>query len=183
DIAWADAPRIIASGFAMGSADVVPGVSGGTLAVACGIYERLLGSIASINPRSIKALLTLRIREMLWIVHFRFLISLLTGIFSAIVIMVKVVGLPQLLLTHTTLVYSVFFGLVFASVFILGKTITWNLNRAGFLLLGTWIGYFVVTRVPVNTPSGPLFMFGYGTVAISAMLLPGISGSFILLIS
>src|SRR5690606_14142926 len=148
DIAWSDAPRIIASGFAMGSADVVPGVSGGTMAVACGIYERLLGSIASINPRSIQALLTLRFREMLWIVHFRFLVSLLVGIFSAIVIMVKVIGLPQLLITHTALVYSVFFGLVFASVFILGKTITWNISRGAFLLLGTALGFFVVTRVP-----------------------------------
>src|SRR5690606_17396634 len=118
-------------------------------------------------------LLTLRFREMLWIVHFRFLISLLVGIFSAIVIMVKVIGLPQLLITHTTLVYSVFFGLVFASVFILGKTITWNISRGAFLLLGTALGFFVVTRVPVNTPGGPLFMFGYGTIAISAMLLPG----------
>lgn len=182
DIEWRDAPRIIASGFAMGSADVVPGVSGGTMAVACGIYEKLLTSIASINPRSIQALLTLQLREALWIIHYRFLLSLFAGIFVAVIVMVKLVGLPKLLVTHTSLVYSVFFGLVFASVFILGRQLRWTPGRAGWLVLGTILGFVVVTRVPVNTPGGPLFMFGYGTVAISAMLLPGISGSFILLI-
>lgn len=182
DIEWRDAPRIIASGFAMGSADVVPGVSGGTMAVACGIYERLLTSIASINPRSIKALVTLQFREMLWIVHYRFLLSLFAGIFTAIIVMVKLVGLPRLLVTHTSLVYAVFFGLVFASVFILGKKLRWTAACVGWLLLGAILGFVVVTRVPVNTPGGPVFMFGYGTIAISAMLLPGISGSFILLI-
>lgn len=182
DIEWRDAPRIIASGFAMGTADVVPGVSGGTLAVACGIYERLLTSIASINARSLRALLTFQLREALWIIHYRFLLSLFAGLFTAIIVMVKVVGLPRLLVTQTTLVYSVFFGLVFASVFILGKKLKWTTGRAAWFALGALLGFLVVTRVPVNTPGGPLFMFGYGTVAISAMLLPGISGSFILLI-
>src|SRR5690606_305377 len=73
-------------------------------------------------------------------------------------------------------------GLVLASVFVLGKKISWSASRVGALAGGTLFGWLVVTLVPVDMPSGPLHMFGYGTVAISAMLLPGISGSFILLI-
>lgn len=182
DISWADAPRIAASGFAMGSADVVPGVSGGTLAVACGIYEELLAAIASVDVQSIKDLFRLRFREILARVHFRFLLSLFGGILAAIVVMIKVIRLPELLQEHPTEVYAVFFGLVFASIFVLGRHVTWNFRHLVSFAAGTIFGWLVVNLVPVDTPSGPLMMFGYGTVAISAMLLPGISGSFILLI-
>lgn len=182
DIRWEEAPKIVASGLAMGSADVVPGVSGGTMAVACGIYEQLLAAIGSINKKSVSALLVLDLKRVLRIVHFRFLLSLLAGIFVAIVVMVKIVGLPKLLVSHPTLVYSVFFGLVLASVFVLGRKIAWTVGKVSSLVLGTFLGWLVVTLVPMDTPGGPIHMFGYGTVAISAMLLPGISGSFILLI-
>lgn len=182
DIPWSDSGRIVASGFAMGSADVVPGVSGGTLAVACGIYEELLAAIDSVDLDVVKAALRLDLKTVLAKVHFRFLACLLGGIATAVVVMIKIVGLPKLLISHPREVYAVFFGLVLASVFILGRKISWNFVRAGSLALGTLLGFLVVNLVPVSTPSNPLFMFGYGMVAISAMLLPGISGSFILLI-
>lgn len=179
---WARARQIVGSGFAMGSADVVPGVSGGTMAVACGIYERLLAAIATINAASLKALFRFRFAEVLSLVHWRFLTMLFTGIFAAVIVMVKVVGLPALLVSSPTLVYAVFFGLVFASVFVLGKQIKWGAIPAVALVVGAGLGLLVVNLVPMDMPGGPLHMFLYGVVAISAMLLPGISGSFILLI-
>ncbi len=182
EFSWATARHIVGSGFAMGSADVVPGVSGGTMAVACGIYERLLAAIATINAESVKALLKFQWRELLGLVHWRFLAMLFLGIISAVVVMVKIVGLPGLLVSHPTLVYSVFFGLVAASVFVLGKDIKWTVVAWVSLLFGTAFGWLVVNLVPMDMPGSPFHMFLYGVVAISAMLLPGISGSFILLI-
>jgi len=152
------------------------------MAVACGIYEQLLGAIASINKSSITALLKLQIKQVLELVHFKFLISLFAGIFAAVVVMVKIVGLPKLLVSSPTLVYGAFFGLVLASVFVLGKKIRWNALRVGSLVVGTAFGFAVVNLVPMDMPGSPIFMFAYGTIAISAMLLPGISGSFLLLI-
>ncbi len=167
----------------MGSADVVPGVSGGTMAVACGIYEELLAAINSIDKAAIQALLRLRFAEVLSRVHFRFVACLGFGIALAVVVMIKVVGLPRLLQEHPTLVYAVFFGLVLASVFVLARRIpTWNASRFGAMALGAVLGFAVVNLVPVSTPENPLFLFVAGMVAICAMLLPGISGSFILLI-
>lgn len=177
-----DILKVAASGFAMGTADVVPGVSGGTMAVACGIYEQLLAAIASINGKSLGALARLQLKDFFAMVHFRFLVSLVVGLFTAVVVMVKIVGLPQLLITAPTLVYAVFFGLVLASVFILGKTVSWGLREVTCLVIGSGLGFAIVNLVPVDMPGSPLHMVFYGIVAISAMLLPGISGSFILLV-
>lgn len=183
DISWTNAPRIVASGVCMGTADVVPGVSGGTMAVALGIYVQLLAAIASINARSIRGLLSLRWNEVFGVIHFRFLISLTLGILLAVIVMLRVVRLPYLLETQPTLVYAVFFGLVLASTLVLMRHIpSWTGLRVSVLALGALVGFLVVNLVPVNTPENPLFIFLCGVVAISAMLLPGISGSFVLLI-
>jgi putative membrane protein len=182
DIDWQQAPFIAASGVCMGTADVVPGVSGGTMAVALGIYARLLAAIASINGRSLRALATLRLRDAFSILHWRFMVTLAGGIGVALVVMLKVVKLPELLETHQSLVYGVFFGLVSASALVLGRRIPWTATRIVALLAGTVAGFVIVTLVPVETPEHPLFIFFSGFIAICAMLLPGISGSFILLI-
>ncbi len=173
--------KTVGAGFAMGSADVVPGVSGGTMAVACGVYERLLVAISSINNKSIASLLRGDFKLLVQIVHFRFLACLFAGILSAVVVMVKIVGLPKLLISQPTYVYAVFFGLVLASIFLLGKTIPWGGKQIGTFVAGALFGWLIVTLVPMDMPGSPLYMFFYGTVAICAMLLPGISGSFILL--
>ncbi len=152
------------------------------MAVACGIYEELLAAIDSVDIYAVRAAFRLDVQEVLRRVHYRFLLSLLGGILAAVVVMVEIVRLPKLLIAHPTEVYAVFFGLVLASVFILGRGIDWGPLRALGLVIGALAGFAVVNLVPVNTPSSPLFMFGYGMIAISAMLLPGISGSFILLI-
>jgi putative membrane protein len=183
DISWKQAPYILASGACMGTADVVPGVSGGTMAIALGIYQRLLAAIASVNITSMRALLKLDWRRALTIFHFRFIVCLLSGIFAAVVVMLKVVRLPELLKSHPVHVYALFFGLVLASCWVLKK-------RAGafgapqwlLAFVGAAVGFGVVNLVPVDTPDHPIFLFFCGMAGISAMLLPGISGSFILLI-
>ena len=167
----------------MGSADVVPGVSGGTMAVAMGIYQRLLAAIASINIRSLTALLRFQLRDALAQIHVRFLAALLVGVGLGVLMMVKVVRLPELLESSPKPVYAVFFGLVAASAVLVGKTLPrWSPMQMGALVAGVVGGFLVVSQVPVQTPTAPWFIFFAGFVAICAMVLPGISGSFVLLI-
>lgn len=186
DMAPGDAPYTVFSGFCMGTADVVPGVSGGTMAVALGIYEQLIAAISSVGVPAARSLLRLRVRELLGIVHWRFLASLLCGMAVGIGLMVKVVKLPHMVTAsspHRPLVYAIFFGMVVGSAITLGRHLPrWNGLRVLALLAGTGVGFAIVNLVPVDTPDHPLFIFLCGGVAICAMLLPGISGSFILLI-
>lgn len=183
DITWEQSPYIMGSGACMGTADVVPGVSGGTMAVALGIYPRLLAAIASVNMHSIKALARLRLRDAFQTLHWRFLVSLGAGIAIAIVVMLKVVNLPRLLEVYPRHVYAVFFGLVFASAIVLGRRLErWTIPRGSLVLVGAAVGFAIVNLVPVDTPTSTPFIFLCGMVAICAMLLPGISGSFVLLI-
>ena len=183
DIAWKDAPRIIGSGVCMGTADLIPGVSGGTMAVACGIYREFLAAITSVNLEAAGALLRGRIARTLTVVHWRFIVCLGSGMAVALIVMGKIFKLPELLTTDPKPVYAVFFGLVLASVWVLAKRVErWGLSGTISILLGTVFGFIVVTLVPVQTPDNPLFIFFCGVIAISAMILPGISGSFILLV-
>ena len=186
DIEFSAAPYIAFSGFCMGSADVVPGVSGGTMAVALGIYQRLIAAIASINREAITALLKLQIKRVFEIVHWRFLMVLLGGVGLGVGIMVKIVKLPKLVGAHSPqrpLVYAIFFGMVLASCFTLARHLKrWTALRGVATAVGAVVGWLIVTRVPVDTPEHPAFIFLCGCIAICAMLLPGISGSFILLI-
>ncbi len=173
---------LFGSGATMGAADIVPGVSGGTMAIATGVYESLLAALSSINVRSVKALLTLKWREAFSILHWRFLITLGLGIAAAISFMVWVVKLPHLVETYPTYVYAVFFGLVLASAGVLSRRASWRATTLVSLVVGVAAGWLVVNLTPVETPEGPAFIFLCGLIAICAMLLPGISGSFILLI-
>lgn len=183
DIEWSEAPYIIGSGMCMGTADVVPGVSGGTMAVALGIYGKLLAAITSVNVDAVRALLRFDLKQVFKLLHWRFMLCLGGGVFLAFAIMIKIVKLPHLLETHPKQVYAVFFGLVLSSALILAKRLpNWDAGRVASLVLGVGIGWGVVNLVPVETPEHPAFIFLCGFVAISAMLLPGISGSFILLI-
>ena len=182
-MAWSDAPYIAATGFAMGTADVVPGVSGGTIAVAMGVYQRLLAAITSIGTEAITALLRLRLARVFELVHWRFLGTLGAGLAMAIGVMVKVFKLPYLVEHQPKLVYSVFFGLVLASAFVLARRIPrWDGAKAVALAAGAGAGLAVVNLVPVTTPETGWMVFLSGFVAICAMVLPGISGSFVLLI-
>jgi len=183
DSEWSQAPYLVFSGFSMGTADVVPGVSGGTMAVVLGIYERLLAAIASVGPKSATALLKGRLGDALAPIHWRFITALLVGIALGIGLMVKVVRLPHLIEAQPKFVYAIFFGLVLASAVMLARHIPrWSAGKVISLVVGASFGLAVVNLVPVETPESSWFLFLSGMVAICAMVLPGISGSFVLLI-
>jgi len=167
----------------MGSADIVPGVSGGTIALITGIYTRLIDAIKSFDTIAIGYLLRFRIRDFLAHVHWRFLSSLFTGMMLAILFFTRVIPLPTLVFTHPEPIYGLFFGLIVGSIILLMIDLRpLTTEKWLSLLIGSLIGYWVVTLVPTNTPDALWFIFLSGAVAISAMILPGISGSFILLI-
>lgn len=180
---WKESPFLLIKGFLMGSADIVPGVSGGTMALIVGIYSRLIHAIKSFDTKFIKNLLTLRISSALAGVHWRFMVILLGGIFSAIIFFTKVVPLQVYMFTDPELIYGLFFGLILGSIFVLLKALdSFGWWHAFFVVLGTLIGFWVVTLVPTETSESPFFVFLSGSIAICAMVLPGISGSYILLI-
>ncbi len=177
--------RIIlaAKGFCMGAADVVPGVSGGTMAFILGIYAQLMAAIRSFDLVWLKQVVKLELKPAWQRPHFGFLIPLVIGILGAILFFTRIVPLPQLLHTHPELIYGLFFGLIVGSILtLLPEAKRFDLTAVVFLLLGTILGWLIVNLVPVNTPEASWFIFLSGLIAISAMLLPGISGSFILLI-
>jgi putative membrane protein len=174
--------KIIAKGFGMGAADVVPGVSGGTMALIFGIYPRLINAIKSFDTDWIKAVIKFDLDVILHRPHFKFLIPLFLGIFAAILFFTRIVSLPVLIRTHPEIIYGLFFGLILGSILVLLKeTGSWSLKEFRFVIAGIAIGYLIFNMVPMETPDASWFIFLSGAVAISAMILPGISGSFILL--
>ena len=169
-------------GIAMGAADVVPGVSGGTIAFISGIYEELLETINAINFKALKILRSDGIKAMWKAINGSFLISLLLGIAISILSLAKII--KWLLENKPILVWSFFFGLVLASIFYIGKQIKhWNILTIILLILGALLAFYITMLPPLsNSYSSHWFMFFAGSLAICAMILPGISGSFILLL-
>jgi len=173
----------VLKGFCMGSADIVPGVSGGTMALILGIYERLLGAIRSFDRAWLDDLLNLRILDALRRNDLAFLLPLMLGIGSAILFFTRVVPLPALILSHPEQIYGLFFGLIVASIVILMREVNhYGVGEALTATVGVVLGLVIVNLVPMATPTALWFIFLCGFIAICAMLLPGISGSFILLI-
>lgn len=176
-------PMLWLKGFLMGSADVVPGVSGGTMALILGIYERLLSAINSVSVTVIKDVLSLRLLQAAAQVHVLFLMMLFSGIATALVFFTRVVPLQVYMFTHPEIVFGLFFGLILGSIYVLVKAIEQRQgNMVIFIVVGTALGLWVVQLVPTQTPEHPLFVFFSGVIAITAMILPGISGSYLLLI-
>lgn len=178
-----EAPLLAIKGFLMGSADIVPGVSGGTMALILDIYERLLNAIKSVNGTFLKALFRFRLREAFAEIHLLFLVFLFGGIFAALGFFTKVVPLQVYMFTDPEIVYGLFFGLILGSIYILIKTLdSFTLKEGGAIIIGIAFGLWVVNLVPADTPENPAFVFLSGCIAICAMILPGISGSYLLLI-
>ncbi len=172
---------LFAKGFCMGTADVVPGVSGGTMALVLGIYEELLQSIRSFDLGFIRCLAALQIKAALQKIPLPFLFSVFGGILSAIFSLAKV--LSWLLVNHPVSVWSFFFGLILASALMVGRRIpAWGGATLAGLLLSAAAAYLLVGIVPIATPDSRMFLFICGAIAICAMVLPGISGSFILVL-
>ena len=182
---WKESPILILKGFLMGSADIVPGVSGGTLALITGIYDRLIFAVSSFDTEALRSALRLNLRNAAEQVHWKFFLILLTGIFSAILFFTKVVPLQVYMFTHPEIVYGLFFGLIVGSVFLLMSEVKKEertVKNMLFLVAGILIGFWVVNLVPEDTPATFWYVFFSGSIAICAMILPGISGSYILLI-
>ena len=169
-------------GMAMGAADVVPGVSGGTIAFISGIYEELLTSISNVNFSLIKTLKSDGIKAAWKQVNGAFLLSLFAGIFVSIVSLAK--AIKWMLENEPILLWSFFFGLVLASVIYIAKQITtWKVLTVILLIAGAGLAYYITTLNPLVTESSSsLFLFLAAALAICAMILPGISGAFILVL-
>jgi putative membrane protein len=173
--------RLYLSGFAMGCADLVPGVSGGTMAFILGVYETLINAIKSIDLKALRLGLRLKIGELLEHVPYRFLIALLLGIATAILALSNV--LTHLLDDEPTYLFAFFAGLIIASILAIGIRVKWSLVPALAMIVSTLAAFFLVGLPAMEDPghSAPV-LFVSGAIAICAMILPGISGSFILLI-
>lgn len=172
---------IAMKGMGMGAADVVPGVSGGTIAFITGIYEELIESIKSVNLTSIKLLLQFKLKDFWKAVNGNFLLSLVIGIAISFLSLAKLI--KNLLEQHPILIWSFFFGLIVASALVIAKKITeWKLRSIIAILVGIGIAYMVTVVTPAETTNAYWFLFLSGALAICALILPGISGAFILLL-
>lgn len=168
-------------GIGMGSADAVPGVSGGTIAFITGIYEELIQSIRSVDAQAIRLLLSFKIQALWKHVNANFLIVLLAGIAVAIVTLSK--AILYFLENYPEVLWAFFFGLIVASTWVVAKKINrWEIFTIIALIVGTALGYLVTRFSAAETPETTWFIFLSGAIAICAMILPGISGSFILVL-
>ncbi len=168
-------------GCAMGTADVVPGVSGGTIAFISGIYEELIESIRSVDLTALKLLARLRLRDFWRRIHGNFLLPLFCGIGVAVFSLARL--MTYLLEHHPVAVWSFFFGLIVASALLVARQVgRWNGLRVAALCLGIGAAWWITFATPAETPETWWFVFLSGAIAICAMILPGISGAFILLL-
>lgn len=172
---------LVLKGMGMGAADVVPGVSGGTIAFIVGIYEELVDSIKSINGQTLKMLFTGKIGAFWKAINANFLLSIVAGIAISIFSLAKLI--TYLLVYHPILVWAFFFGLVLSSTWFVSKDIKkWNWKTVTSFIIGTALAYYITVATPAQTPTNLFFIFLCGAIAICAMILPGISGSFILVL-
>lgn len=172
---------ITAKGLAMGAADVVPGVSGGTIAFISGIYEELIETIHKIDLGFFTIWKKEGFKAAWKHYNLSFLLALFAGVFISILSLAKVI--TSLLDTYPIMVWSFFFGLVIASIVYVGQQITkWNVSMVIGLLVATILSYLITIAEPIGTADSTWFLFFAGFIAIIAMILPGISGAFILLL-
>ncbi len=172
---------IYLKGVAMGAADIVPGVSGGTIALITGIYEELIESIKNINFKLFKTLIDKGIKQFWKQLNGNFLIILLSGIFSSVILLAQIIVF--LLENHEYKIWGFFFGLIIASAFLILKDIESLDTMPLFLLFfGIAVGVAISLSNTTTLPNTYFYIFLTGSIAITAMILPGISGSFILLL-
>ncbi len=168
-------------GFFMGAANVIPGVSGGTMALILGIYEELINAIRSLNFNFLRLLGFLKVRQAVSSVSWPFLLPVGVGVLLATVSLAKV--LSWLLESCPVMVWSFFFGLVLSSVLTVSRVIErWGMPTFGAAALGAVGAYFLFGLMPGTTPDAPWFIFLSGFLAICAMILPGISGAYVLVL-
>jgi putative membrane protein len=168
-------------GFFMGAADVVPGVSGGTIALLVGIYDELLEAIHAVDGKLVKQLLSFRWREALGAFPWKFLLALAAGIGLAVFTLAR--ALHGLLESHPERVWAFFFGLVAASAVVVVRRVRrfTPVGLAGMALAAVG-AYLLLGLAPAQTPGEPWFLFVSGALAVCAMILPGVSGAFVLVL-
>lgn len=172
---------ITAKGLAMGAADVVPGVSGGTIAFISGIYEELIETIHKIDLGIFKVWKKEGFLNAWNAYNLSFLLALFSGVFISIISLAKII--TWLLAEYPVIVWSFFFGLVIASILYVGKQVTrWRLSVVFVLIIASVLSYLITIADPIGSPDSLWFLFLAGFIAIIAMILPGISGAFILLL-
>lgn len=172
---------ISVKGMAMGAADVVPGVSGGTIAFISGIYEELINTISGVQIGLLRTWKNDGFKAMWKELNGNFIIALLGGILLSVFSVMRVTN--YLLENHPILIWAFFFGLVLASVYYVGKQINkWTFNVFLFLILGAGVAFYLSSLPPMAATASDLFLFFAGAIAICAMILPGISGAFILVL-
>ena len=165
----------------MGTADVIPGVSGGTVAFISGIYDELLHSIKSIDAVAFRLLLQLKLKDFWVKINGNFLITLFAGIVTSLLSLAKL--MTYLLTHHPILIWSFFFGLILvAAPLVLREIKHWSISSMISFVVGIVTAYYITVVTPTESPNTLLFIFFSGALAICAMILPGISGAFILLL-
>lgn len=174
-------PLLTLKGIAMGAADVIPGVSGGTIAFISGIYEELIGSIRSLDMTALKRLAKLDFKGFWKHINGNFLFSVLAGIGISIFSLAQV--MKYLLETHPIFIWSFFLGLIIASAILVAKEVKkWDASTVLAGIAGIAVAYVITVLSPTTTPDTWWFIMLSGAIAICAMILPGISGAFILLL-
>lgn len=172
---------ITLKGMAMGAADVVPGVSGGTIAFITGIYQELITTISGVNLSLIEVWKNHGFKAMWQKLNGPFILSLLTGILISVFTVMRLANF--LLDEYPILIWSFFFGLILASVWFVARQIPkWNFKLGISLIIGAAIAFYIVSLPPLGATTSALFLFMAGAIAICAMILPGISGAFILVL-
>jgi putative membrane protein len=171
----------ILKGMAVGLANIIPGVSGGTIALITGIFERLINSIKSFGVGSLNLLLKGRFKEFANKTDLYFLVALFTGVIVAIVLLAKIFDF--LFNQYPVFIWSFFFGLILASVYFVGKTIEkWNLSVIISFIIGTIAAVMFTFLTPASENNNFFYLIICGVVAVCSMILPGLSGSFVLIL-
>ncbi|WP_426417366.1 DUF368 domain-containing protein [Aestuariirhabdus sp. LZHN29] len=178
---WQQRLSLFAKGMTMGAADVVPGVSGGTMALITGVYDRLLEGLSRIDGQAIGLLGRGQIAELWRYVDGTFLLTLFSGVLLSILSLARLI--THLLQAYPVLVWSFFFGLILVSAFYVGRSLDrWTPAAWGMLLLGAVVAWVITVAHPLQLQADLPTLFMAGAIAVCAMILPGISGSFILLL-
>ncbi len=173
--------KVSAKGFIVGAANVIPGVSGGTMALITGIFEKLIHSIRSIDGNAFKMLLSGRLKEFSSHINFFFLVAFFTGVVISIFTLARL--LDYLFQYYPVFIWAYFFGLILASVYHVGRTIPrWKIDTMVFLIAGASVAYYISHASPAAENENFLYLVLSGAVAVCSMILPGLSGSFILIV-
>lgn len=168
-------------GFAMGAANVIPGVSGGTIALITGIYEEFLATLKSIDLKAFRLFFTLQWTALAAHINLKFLVSILVGTTVSLFTIAKL--FKYLFASHPIQIWAFFFGLILASVYFIGKTVhKWNWATISSLLIGAIVAIGISFLEPSSENTNWLYILICGAIGISGMMLPGLSGSFILIL-